>query len=111
MKLHEALEQFDDGLYEPTLIVLYTAAAFPKGINFRVIAKNQEGKLARYGVGATDKANLPALETWLTEKGPGHTLDGLAPSLQGSNHWQLLTATQFIALIQHIFQTRKEPEI
>ena len=111
MRLHEALEQYEDGLYEPTLIVLYIQAAFPRAIHFKIIANNQEGKLARYGVGATATASLMALENWLNEKGCGHALEDLDAVYQESSHWQLLTATQFIALIQHIFQTRKEPEI
>lgn len=111
MKLHEALEQYEDGLYEPTLIVLYTWADFPGAIHFKLIAKNQEGKLARYSVGATATASLKSLENWLNEKGCGNTLDDLNAVYQESSHWQLLTASQFIAFIQHIFQTNKEPEI
>ena len=111
MKLHEALEQYEDGLYEPTLIVLYVYADFPGSINFRIIAKNSEGKLARYGVGATATASLMALENWLNEKGCGHPLGDLSTVYRGSSYWQLLTASQFIDFIQHIFQTNKEPEI
>lgn len=111
MKLHEALEQYEDGLYEPALIMLYTGAAFPVAVHFRLIAKNQEDKLALYSVGATAKANLKSMENWLNEKGCGHTLDSLNAVYKESSHWQLLTASQFIAFIQHIFQTNKEPEI
>ncbi len=111
MKLHEALEQYEDGLYEPALIVLYTWADFPGEIHFRLIAKNPEGKLALYSVGATAKANLKSMENWLNEKGWGHTLDSMDADYKKSSHWQLLTASQFIAFIQHIFQTNKEPEI
>lgn len=111
MKLHEALEQYEDGLYEPALIVLYTRSVFPGEIHFKLIAKNPEGRLALYGVGAMVTVSLNSLENWLNEKGWGHTPDSLNAVYKESSHWQLLTASQFIAFIQHIFQTNKEPEI
>ena len=111
MKLHEALEQYEDGLYEPTLIVLYIQAAFPRVIHCKIIAKNQEGKLARYGIGATATVSLMALDSWLNEKGCGHPLEDLDAVYRESSHWQILTASQFVAFVQHIFQTNKEPEI
>ena len=111
MTLPQAIQQYDEGLFEPYIIVLYSKCTFPGVIHFKVVCNNREGILARYGLGATKTADLKSFVHWLDNKDYGHTLEDLEDCYLYSNHWQIMTATQFVAYIQTIFQNRKDPEI